>query len=101
MNIDADKWPMLKQAWDAYGHSVPWEKLDGIKADRNCYCVVRWKNEDGSVGMADLARGGSDMEWEMQNDGFGDISESDWKKLRIVPECDWFEIPGNPDFKAL
>ncbi len=99
--LDPKKWPQLKKDWDAYGHSIPFEQLDGIKSDRGCYCVVRWKNEDGSVELSDLARGGEDQPWEMQNDGFDPITEADWRKLRIVPECDWFEIPGNPNFKGL
>lgn len=93
---------MLRAAWDAYGHSVTFDQLDGIKAARNCYAVVRWRNKDGSIDMADLARAGADQPWEMQNDGFCyPITEADWRKLRIVPECDWFEIPGNPNFKGM
>lgn len=99
--IDPKKWPELKKAWDAYGHDIPFEKLDGIKSQRGCYCVVRWTTEEGTVGLADLARGGTNMEWEMQNDGFDEITEADWRKLKIVEDCDWFEIPGKEGFERL
>lgn len=95
MKLDPKEWPELKKAWDDYGHSIPFEQLDGIKSQRGCYAVVRWKNEDGTVGLADLARGRNGP-WEMQNDGFDDVSEADWRKLRIVEDCDWFVIEGHP-----
>lgn len=98
MKLDAKKWPMLKRAWDAYGHAIPFEKLDGIKTEyRGCYVVIRWKALDGRVGLADLARTGDRAEWEMQNDGFDEITEAEWLRLRIVPDCDWFEIPGKEE----
>lgn len=101
MSIDAKKWPKLKEAWDAYGHGTPFEKLHDVKAQRGCYAVVCWKTEGGRLELADLARGGEQMEWEMQNDGFVDsITEAEWRKLRIVPECDWFVVPGNDNFKG-
>jgi len=95
---DAKKNPMLKQAWDEYGHMIKWEDLFDMKMDRGCYAVVAWKEKDGTIGMADLARGGHDQPWEMQNDGHQEITEADWKKLKIKEDCDWFVIPGNPDF---
>lgn len=96
--IDPQKWPLLKKAWDAYGHAIPFEKLDGVKTDsRGCYVIVRWTEPDGRVGLADLARTGDTAEWEMQNDGFDEITEAEWRKLRIVPDCDWFEIPGKEE----
>lgn len=98
--LDAKKWPVLKKAWDEYGHSVKFEDLDGIKSDRGCYCVVRWTNKDGTVEIADLARSSVTGAWEMQNDGFDTISESDWRRLKISPECDWFVIPGLENFQG-
>jgi len=96
--IDPKKWPELKAYWDKYGHGTKFEDLDGIKvrSDGN-YVVVRWKEEGGKVGLADLAKytGGP---WEMQNDSFDEITEGDWRKLKIVPDCDWFTIPGHPDY---
>ncbi len=98
--IDPKKWPSLKKAWDEYGHAVAFEDLDGLKTDsRGNYVVVRWKEKDGpGVGMADLARAGADHPWEMQNDGMDEITEADWRKLEIVPDCDWFRIPGHPEY---
>jgi hypothetical protein len=100
MAIKANDWQDLKAAWDAYGHAVPFEKLKDIKSQRGCYAVVCWEQEDGTLGLADLARGGRDLLWEMQNDGFDSIPASDWKKLKIVAECDWFVIPGNEAFQG-
>jgi hypothetical protein len=62
--------------------------------DRGCYIVVAWKNKDGYIGIADLARPGSDAPWEMQNDGFDDLTTAQWKALKIKPGCDWFNVPG-------
>ncbi len=89
---DAKKWPKLKEYWDNYGMNISWDQLFDMKADRGCYAVLAWMEKDGTVGVADLARGGEDYPWEMQNDGFDSITLEQWKKLRIVPDCDWFEI---------
>lgn len=95
----ATAWPNLKKAWDDYGHGTKWDELDGIKSSfTHGYVVVRWTYKDGRVGMADLASPDGGKSWEMQNDGFVDITEAEWKKLRCVPDCDWFEIPGHKDF---
>lgn len=95
MAIDAKKYPDIKAAWDAYGHGVKFEDLHGVKTDRGCYAVVCWKNADGTLSLADLARAHGEP-WEMQNDGFApDITEADWRKLKIVADCDWFSIPGH------
>lgn len=101
--IDERKWPKLKEAWDAYGHAVPWNELHACKTDgRGCYVVVCWRTPEGTLSMADLARTGPDAAWEMQNDGMSpDITDAEWRKLRIVPDCDWFEIPGHPEHKGL
>jgi hypothetical protein len=90
---NATKWPKLKAYWDDYGHMIAWDTLFDMKVrDDGCYVVLAWKNSDGTIGIADVARGGG--EWEMQNDGFDDITPAEWKKLAIVPDCDWFRIPG-------
>ena len=92
--------PKLKAAWEEYGFAVSWDKLDGYKKSHtHGYIVLRWKEDNGMVNMADLAYNGET--WEVQNDGFEPISEADWRKLKVVPDCDWFEIPGNPNFPSL
>lgn len=91
---DAKKFPMLKAAWDDYGHMITWDKLFDIKMDRGCYAVLAWKEDDGMICCADMARGGGDQPWDMQNDGGEPMTEAEWKELRIVPDCDWFEIPS-------
>lgn len=97
----AKRYPDLKAAWDEYGHAVPFEELHAIKTDRGCYAVVCWKTPEGKLSLADLARGRGEK-WEMQNDGFSpDITEAEWKKLSIVPECDWFRIPGHAEYLGL
>lgn len=88
----------LKPVWDKYGHEISFEKLDGftLRSD-HCYVVVRWKTADGKVDMADLTRGSTDDEWDMQNDGYEPITEEQWKTLKIIPDCDWFGVDGkNP-----
>jgi len=92
--------PMLKQAWEEYGHMISWEQLVDMKMDRGCYVVLAWEEEDGTIGVADMARGGSNQPWEMQNDGGDTITKAEWKELRIVPDCDWFEIPSHKKQKA-
>ena len=98
---DAKKFPMLKEAWDDYGHMIAWDDLFEIKIDRGCYAVLAWKEDDGMIGVADMARGGLNMDWEMQNDGGDPITPAEWKELRIVPDCDWFEIPSKSKGKKL
>ena len=93
---DAKKCPMLHEAFNAYGFNIKWDDLFDMKMRRDgCYVVVAWKDPDNPevVCMADFARGGLTYEWEVQNDGFDDITLAEWKRLYIVPECDWFEIP--------
>ena len=93
MKPDPKKWPNLKRDWDAYGHDVSFDELDGIKASStHGYVVVRWKDSDGSINIADLASPDSGKSWIMQNDYFDPITEADWRNLRCVPDCDWFEI---------
>lgn len=100
MAIDAKKWPSLKEAWDAYGHGVPFEQLHAAKTDgRAGYVVVCWKTPEGNLTMADLARAGARHPWEMQNDSMSpDVTEAEWRKLKITPDCDAFTIPGHPEF---
>jgi hypothetical protein len=92
---EAKNLPELKKAWDEYGHMIAWDDLLDVKirADDHCYAVLAWKEYD-MINMADLYRTGHDKPWEMQNDGHDPITPAEWKKLRIVPYCDWFEIPG-------
>lgn len=98
MDALAKAYPMLKQAWDEYGHSIPWGQLDGYaKNPYDGYIVLRWKEGD-MVNMADLAYNGEI--WDMQNDGFDPITEKDWKKLEIPSQCDWFVIPGHEGYKG-
>lgn len=100
MSIDAKKWPELKKAWDAYGHGVKFEDLHDAKTDgRGGYVVVCWKEGD-KLSLADLARNNAGGPWEMQNDGMSpDITEAEWRKLRIEAECDNFFIDGHADYK--
>ena len=98
---DERVWPNLKKAWDAYGHSTAWKDLIGIKwARTHGYVVVAWKEPDGLIDMADLASPDGGETWEMQNDGHTPITMRDWNKLRCVDDCDWFIIPGNPDYQG-
>ena len=90
---NATKWPKLAAYWNAYGHMIKWDQLVDMKVrDDGCYVVLAWKESNGSMCMADLARVGGD--WEMMNDGFDRITPAEWKKLRIDAYCDSFEIPG-------
>jgi hypothetical protein len=92
---DATKWPKLAKAFNDYGFIVKWDELFDMKTDRGCYAVIAWKNKKNPniIHMADFARAHC-TDWEVQNDGFDNITLAEWKKLRIVPDCDWFEIPG-------
>lgn len=93
---DAKTCPMLHKAFEEYGFIVEWNDLFDMKMRSDgCYAVVAWKNktDPSLICMADFARGGLTYKWEVQNDGFEDITLAEWKRLRIVPQCDWFEIP--------
>lgn len=94
---------MLKEAWDEYGHAIKFEDLIDYKIrPDHCYIVVAWRQEDGMIDMADLARPSRSSDWDMQNDGHSTpISDKDWNKLHIVPHCDWFVIPGNENYRGL
>lgn len=102
MSIDAKRWAKLKAAWDAYGHEIPWEGLHAVKTDsRACYAVVCWRTPEGALALADLARAGISQPWEMQNDGHAvDLTDAEWAKLVIEPECDNFYVPGHAEYKS-
>lgn len=85
-------YPILSTAWDDYGHAIPFEDLVDIKVrDDLCYCVVAWE-ENGMINYADWARPHPNAPWDMQNDGHEPITKAEWKKARIVPDCDWMDI---------
>lgn len=102
MSVDAKKWPALKEAWEEYGHGVKWEDLHGAKTDgRNCYVVVCWRTPEGNLALADLARTSIGGKWEFQNDGMSpDITDAEWAKVKIEPDCDNFYIPGHAEYKS-
>lgn len=95
---DAKNWPELKKAWDDYGHSVSWNALIDMKSARGCYVVLAWKEGD-MIEVADLARAGAGFPWEMQNDGSEPMSQDAWDLLRVVPECDWYEVPTEEELQ--
>lgn len=102
MKLKHKDFPMLKEAWDAYGFSEKFEAQTDIKIRPDgCYCVVARKDENGDFHAADFARPSTDSPWEVQNDGFNLFGQKDWNKLYIPEECDWFVIPGNDDFQSL
>ena len=90
---DWKKWPNLAKAWDAYGHSIGRDSLFDMKSDRGAYAALAWM-EEGEVNYADLASPDGGKTWEMQNDGHEPVPLAIWKKMRVAPECDWLELPG-------
>lgn len=99
----AERFPMLKEAWEAYGFAATWDDVVDVKMRSDaCYCVVRFKDpnviragtHEPWMEVADFVRGDPNDPWEVQNDGHNAISDAEWKELRIVPDCDWFEIPS-------
>lgn len=97
----AKRWPKLKEAWDQYGHVIPWDELFDIKSRDACYVCLAWRdgvsrNGEEMVDYADLARPGSEGEWEMQNDGHDPITMKQWRTSRIAWDgCDWLTVPAN------
>ena len=91
---NAKHWPSLKEAWDDYGHCVEWNDLVDMKVNRDCYAVLLFKAGDDFYEVADLARGGRNAPWEMQNDGSAPISMKQWKGLHISEDCDSYVIPA-------
>jgi len=90
----AERFPLLKKAWEEYGFASGWDQVKDIKIRSDgCYAVV-WFHciNDGVDTVADFYRTSNDGEWEVQNDGHDAVDAAQWKKLHIVPECDWFEI---------
>lgn len=90
---DGKRWPGLKEYWDQYGHSVPWDALTSYKERSDgCYVVVCWDagEEDGVkyVGFADIAGDGKGY-WSMQNDSEQTTARG-WKNLRVKPYVDGF-----------
>ncbi len=93
----AKKWPELKAAYDAYGFNTPWEEIYDLKVSpTHKYVVIAFKNEDGTLEMADFAYPG---QWDVQNDGSDPITVAEWRKLVFIPDCDGYTIPGNPDYQ--
>jgi hypothetical protein len=91
--------PELAKVCDDYFGA---DYFDGIAAyamrGDGAYVVFATPTEHGYV-IADLALGG--YGWEMQNDSSDYVTEADLRHLYIVPECDWFVIPGNESYKSI
>lgn len=85
--------PNLAKAWDEYGHSIPWENLFDAKfAPTHYYVCLAWMEPDGRVCYADLASVDKGKTWEMQNDEYESITLKQWKKARMIPDCDALEV---------
>lgn len=98
MKPDPKKCKSLAAYWEQYGHSIDFNKLFDMKARGDgCYVALAWKIDDDLVNYADLARGGIDAPWEMQNDEHEDMSLAQWRRLKIKPECDWLYDPNKPE----
>jgi hypothetical protein len=94
--LNPDHFPELKKAWDDYGHSIKFEDLfDYRRRSDGYYIVVAWKVGD-QIHCADLYRT-RDTEWEFQNDGFDPITEGQWDRVKIVPDCDYFDYPSEEE----
>lgn len=89
----------LRQAWDAYGHAARWpEDIVSLRWRRDgCYVLVLFSIK-GELGIADLAAPGRGGPWEMQNDSGEIASLGEWRKVRIVPGCDWYRLPEDDDY---
>ena len=86
---DAKKWPLLKKAWDEYGHCMAWEQLVDIKAASH-YAALAWKEGD-SIQYADMAR--TEDGWEMINDGGDDMTVAEWNSARVDEWCERLVFP--------
>jgi hypothetical protein len=95
MATRTEKYPHLKKAWDAYGHSVTWDELFEVKF-YGYYAALSWKEADGSINYADMASGDG-INWEMQNDSHDSMPLATWKRGKRVPECDWMKFPGEEE----
>jgi hypothetical protein len=95
------KWPTLQAYWDVeYGMCTPFKDVYDVKMQHfsessGGYAVVACKNGD-ELELADLSFVSG--EWDMLSDGMALIPLADWEKLKFVPECDTFVIPGNETF---
>jgi hypothetical protein len=76
---DAKKWPLLKKAWDEYGHMIAWEDLVDMKSDGN-WAYMAW-DDDGEIQYADLYR--TKDGWEFNNDGGDPVPKAVWKKAHF------------------
>jgi hypothetical protein len=93
---DKKRWPNLHRAWEAYGHSIEWDQLSDFKAARtHNFVALAWSagEQEGFVNYATLASGDRGQTWEMQNDSHEPVRLATWKKMRIVPHCDWLTEP--------
>ena len=86
----------IVEAWDAYGHAIPFDDLLDMKiAKTHGYVAVCWdagKDIHGVplVDWADLGFNGA--EWEMLNDGHPPVTRKVWDKAKVVPHCDELDI---------
>ena len=93
--LDPKKWADLKKAWDDYGHTVKFEDLfDYMLRDDGYYIVVAWKDGD-DVECADLYC--VNGVWDFQNDGCEPMTMEQWKRAKIVPDCDAYDYPSEEE----
>lgn len=90
--------------WNAYGMCVGWSGIVDAKWRRDgCYVLLLCRNPADPPGehwIADIAGVSSNGPWEMQNDSSDPITLEQWKKVRIVPECDWYRFPEDDDYPS-
>ena len=60
------------------------------------YVVVRIEPPGKLPFYADLARGRGAEKYEFQNDSL-EMTDWQWQRLSIPVECDWFDIPDEPE----
>lgn len=97
--LKGKSWADLKQAWEDYGFNVSWDNVLDAKVRSDwCYVVFAVRSGKDEIEMIDFAKGG---EWEVQNDGSDSITQAQWDKLKIVPECDWYEYPDEDQMKLV
>lgn len=93
---DKKRWPNLHRDWVEYGHSIEWDQLFDFKAaSTHHFVALAWTEgeQEGFVNYATLASGDQGKTWEMQNDGHEPVRLAQWKKMRVVPNCDWLTEP--------
>lgn len=96
MTLDAHLWADLKSAWDKIVGAVPFDYLDGIKVrihDGN-YAVVRWREPDGMVAVADMRRVGigAAARWIHEHQRVMKITEQQWHRLWIPENTDHLAV---------